>query len=379
MRMHSRKWKEKELQELTQLADQYNVVAIADLTRFPASLFQEVRKKLKGKAIIRVSKTRIIKKALEESKQKNLLKEYAKKSCAIIFTTMNPFELFAFLKKNKGSMAAKEGVIAERDIIIPAGDTGLPPGPALSDLKQAGLSVRIVGSTIAVAEDKVVTKAGQPIAKAAASALTKLNIKPIKVGLNLIAAFEKGQVYKAVILDTDPEQVFNDFVLCHKRAFNLAYNIFYFTPATVQLFLQKAFKEAGAVALEAEFFSKETMPLLLLKASSQAVTLKQLVKEEVKEEKPKEKEAEEKEKAEEKEVKEEEKKEELKKEKPEEKVEEKKEEAKAGEKEKEEEKKVEEKVKEKEKVEKKEAKEEKPKEVKKEKAKKEKKKKERKR
>ena len=85
--------------------------------------------------------------------------EKASKSVAVIFTEMTPFRLYAFLKKNKGKAAAKEGQLAPNDIIVPAGDTGLPPGPALSDLKGAGLQVKIQGPTIEITEDKVVAKA----------------------------------------------------------------------------------------------------------------------------------------------------------------------------------------------------------------------------
>ncbi|MBN2067832.1 MAG: 50S ribosomal protein L10, partial [Candidatus Diapherotrites archaeon] len=184
MTVHTRKWKESELQQITKLADQYPVVAIATLQNFPASLSQLLRKRLHGSAVVKVSKTRVVKKALQESSVKSdgLLK-HTEGSVAVIFSNMNPFELFAFLKKNKGRVPAKAGMIAPNDIVIPAGDTGLPPGPALSDLKQAGLKTVMKGPTISIAEDKVVAKAGEPITAGVAGALSKLDIKPIKVGL----------------------------------------------------------------------------------------------------------------------------------------------------------------------------------------------------
>src|SRR3989344_1526594 len=135
MTSHTRKWKEAQFAELKDLVSKYTIIAVADIRMFPAALFQQIRKKLHGKAVVKVSKTKVIKKALAESGNSSLLKDYAQANCAIIFTNMNPFELFGFLKKNKGKVLAKVGAIAEEDISIPAGDTGLPPGPALSDLK----------------------------------------------------------------------------------------------------------------------------------------------------------------------------------------------------------------------------------------------------
>jgi len=216
----------------------------------------------------------VLKKALKEAKGKEVLSDYAAKSCAIIFTSMNPFELFLFLKKNKGSISAKEGDIAPDDIVVPAGDTGLPPGPALSDLKAAGLKVSVQGSTIAVMDDKVVTKKGEAITKAVAGTLLKLDIKPLKVGLRLIASLENGQVFEAKVLDIDADRVFLEFVDARRKAFNLAYNARYFTKDVTELLLQKAFRDAKEVAIEGEVFEPEVMPDLLAKAQRQAKALK---------------------------------------------------------------------------------------------------------
>ena len=274
MRRHTRKWKEESLIEIKKLITKYPTIAVADLSMFPASLFQAIRKKLSSKGTIRVTKVRVLRMAFREAKGKEVLADHALKSCAVIFTSMNPFELFAFLKKNKGSISAKEGDLAPEDITVQAGDTGLPPGPALSDLKAAGLKVSVQGSTIAVMEDKVVTKKGEPVTKAVAGTLSKLDIKPIKVGLRLIASLENGQIFEAKVLDIDTDKVYLEFVDAHRKAFNLAYNAQYFTKSATELLLQKAFREAKAVALEGEIFEPEVMPDILAKAARQAKALK---------------------------------------------------------------------------------------------------------
>ena len=59
VKSHTLQWKKKEAQELAQLLKTHKVIAIARIERFPASLFQKIRKNLSGKATIRVSKTRV--------------------------------------------------------------------------------------------------------------------------------------------------------------------------------------------------------------------------------------------------------------------------------------------------------------------------------
>ena len=248
MRRHTRQWKEERVPELKKLFDSYEVIGIADLSGFPGQLFQSTRKKLHAKAIIKVTKTRVAKRALAESKLSGKgLDANLEGSIAIIFSHMNPFELFAFLKKNKGSVSAKEGQLAPFDIVVPAGDTGLPPGPALSDLKAAGLNARIQGATIMIMHDTVVTKKGQPISKPVAGVLSKLDIKPIKVGLNLVSVYEKGEIYSAESLDIDADRIFNDFKLAYLQAIELAISCQYFTPPVTEKMIERAQRQANAL------------------------------------------------------------------------------------------------------------------------------------
>ncbi len=244
MKSHTSKWKQNQFAELKKLVSKYPSIAIADLSGFPANLFAEIRKKLQGKAIVKVSKTRVIQKVIETDKEKSILKDQAQKSIAIIFTEMNPFELFNFVKKNRGKIRAKAGAIAPEDIVIPAMDTGLPPGPALSDLKAAGLNVRIQGATIHIMEDKTVVKAGEQINKAVAGTLSKLGIKPIKVGLNIVSVFENKLIYKKEVLDIDNEKISCDFKKAYLDSLALAIATQYFTKESLKIMLKKAVIEA---------------------------------------------------------------------------------------------------------------------------------------
>lgn len=275
MTSHAKKWKEAQAAEIKELADKYPVIAIASLTSFPGALAKELRKKLQGKAVIKVSKTRVIAKALEKSnKEVKGLDEHVKGSVAVIFSEMNPFELYAVLKKNSVNMPAKAGMEAPDDVTIPAGDTGLPPGPALSDLKAAGLKTVMQGPTISIAEEKVVAKKGDVITEGVAGALSKLGIKPIKVRLNILASLENSQVYLANVLDIDIGQVTQDFATASRTAFNLAVEVAYTTADTMPALITKGFKNAKAVALEANMLTSATVQDVLAKANAQATALK---------------------------------------------------------------------------------------------------------
>ncbi|MCD6247419.1 MAG: 50S ribosomal protein L10 [Candidatus Diapherotrites archaeon] len=279
MTSHTRKWKEKQIEEMKKMLDESKVIALASIERFPASLLQELKKKLAGKAKIRVSKTRIIARALAESKYRNLdLSNYFKGPIALITANIDPFELYLTIKKNKANTYIRAGTIAEQDIIVPAGDTGLPPGPDLSILKAAGIPAIMKGSSIQVPKDTVVVHKGEVVSQEVASALSKLDIKPAELILKVLMASDGTTIYDASVLDIDTEKFENDIIACYRKAFNLAFNIVYITPENIELLLQKAFREAKQVATEAEFINSVTLPEFIAKAYSSAKTLSSVIK-----------------------------------------------------------------------------------------------------
>ncbi|MBI4045123.1 MAG: 50S ribosomal protein L10 [Candidatus Diapherotrites archaeon] len=258
MKTHQIKWKKREVELITPLLGKYSVIGIGDLSGTPASLLQKLRKKLHGKAVVRVSKTRIIKKALANVQGKEALGGLLKDSCVLVLTDLDPFEVFSLIKRNRTKAFAKAGYIAEDDIVVPAGDTGLPPGPALSDLKGAGLQIKIQGPTIAVTQDKVVAKKGEAVTPPVANVLSKLDIKPVKIGLRLVGVFENGAILDAKVLDIDADKAIDDFARAYTMALNLAFNAEIFNSYTTPLLIAKAFMDSKGLALETGMIAKET-------------------------------------------------------------------------------------------------------------------------
>jgi len=278
VRSHTAKWKQKEFADLQKLFSDSNVVAVAELDRFPAGLFAGIRKKLAGKATIRVTKTRIAMKALSESKFKDCgIDKHIKGSVGLIFTEMDPFELYLNIKKSKGKTFAKPGMIAEADIIVPEGDTGLPPGPDLTDLKNAGLKVKLQGASIKIAEDSVIVKAGEPVSENAAKALSKLDIKPIEIGLKITGAVEGNELFEADVLNIDTDQTLADLMKAFSSTLNLSVEIAFPTKQNITILVAKSYKGAKEVAVEAGYLCTATSADILGKVKRQADALNALV------------------------------------------------------------------------------------------------------
>jgi len=274
MKEETLKKKQEFVSQLAERIKKFRVIAVADLRNYPDRYLQAVRKKLRDEAEVVVAKNSMIKRALEQAGRGKELSEMMVGPTALIMTNMNPFQLYKLVKQSKGKAAAKPGQIAPYDIVVPAGETNLPPGPVLSELKQGGVNAQIKGGKVVIASDSVVAKAGQKITDAAAKALQKLGVEPFEVMFNILAAWEDGLVYRKDVLDVDEKKLIDDLRRVASEAFNLSFNVVYPTKQNIALLLQKAHLDSRNLAVNAGVYEKEVIDLMLAKANAQANALK---------------------------------------------------------------------------------------------------------
>ena len=242
--------------------------------------------------------------ALAQAKEKvkgiEKLEEHLIGMPALLFTKDNPFTLYKILKKNKSMAPAKSGQTALNDIVINAGPTSFTPGPIIAELGLVGLKTGVENGKVVIKEDKVVVKAGESIKPKVAELLGRLGIEPMEIGLNLVAAYEKGDILTHKVLDIDEDKYLADITQCAIWAFNLSIETTYLTKDNTELILQKAFMDAKALALEQNILADVVVEQLLGKAENQMNALKSKLnlpetpekeekKEEIKETQPEEK------------------------------------------------------------------------------------------
>jgi large subunit ribosomal protein L10 len=229
---------------------------------------------LRGSATIIVTKNTLLQRALKQAGKASELMENINMPVAVIFTAMDPFKLYKIIRQSRGKAAAKPGQIAPFDIVVPKGETSLAPGPVLTELKQAGIQAQIAAGKVVIGKDSVVAKAGERITPIQAKALQKLGIEPFDVGVELVAAWEDGMIYPKAVLHIDEAAFMQRLQTAASMAFNLSFNAAYPTKANIKLLLGKAVLEGRALALEANIYEKDSIGLILAKASAQASALK---------------------------------------------------------------------------------------------------------
>lgn len=268
----------------------FPAIGILDMFKLPASQLQQIRDMLRGKAVIRMVKKRLLILVFKDSGLKGIeaLEERIQGEPALVMTDMNPFRLVRLISESKSEAPAKEGDIAPRDITVNAGPTALPPGPVIGELQKAKIPATIEGDKIHVRKDTVVAREGDVIDSLLAGILTKLGIMPMEIGLNLIAVWEKGDIYGKDVLSIPHETHMSDVISAHRKAFNLAFSVGYYTKDNIRLFLGKARQEAHNLAVSAGILTGETVKPLLAKAHAQAEALRERMGEEPKKEPEKE-------------------------------------------------------------------------------------------
>ncbi|MFZ3077146.1 MAG: 50S ribosomal protein L10 [Candidatus Aenigmatarchaeota archaeon] len=227
------------------------VIGIINMYKMPARQMQKIRKELAGKAKIRTAKKSTMLFAIKEAGM-DKLEPFIVSQPAILFTEMNPFKISFFLQKNKSSVAAKVGDITPKEIVVSAGPTDIPPGPAITTLSKVKVPAKVEGGKIAVIKDVTVAKAGDKLSADLVAALNLLKMEPMELGINLVALYENGLVYGKDVLSVTQEQYLENLARAHMSAFNLSVNAVIPLKETVGAILAKAQLQAKALATAAK-------------------------------------------------------------------------------------------------------------------------------
>ena len=259
-------------QQVQEVPKKYKVLGLVRMEKVRASQILPLRKKLQDDVEFIAIKDKVAKKALEKVDIpgiKDIINQLTGQ-CLFMLTNMSPFKLNVLLAKNKVMLAARGGDIASVDVVVPAKNTGVAPGPMLTDFKQAKIPTKIDQGTIWITKDTIPVKKGEVISVKLAALLGKLDIKPIEAGIALESALEEGVSYGKEELVIDVEKIRDEFAQAHQEAISLSIEAAYVTPENVEAILAKAAQGARSVSIESGFLTDETKEQILQKADAQA-------------------------------------------------------------------------------------------------------------
>ncbi len=268
------------LRKIEQYANENSVIALSKIRKVRAGQMMLLRKNFRKDLKVIVVKNKIAAKALGNSEKKNLAKFMGNLTDqnALIFTDMNPFKLQLMFDKNKIELPARSGDIATGDIVILAGNTGIPPGPVLSEFKELKVPTKIDAGNIVLTEDTVVLKTGEQVSPKLAGMLARLGLKPIKAGLSIASAYMDNVIFTGENLRINLEEYRQRIQEACGSALAVSVNAAYLTKETTPLIIGRAHIDAKALALAAAYVTDETAGNVLSSGQQKALTLLNLAK-----------------------------------------------------------------------------------------------------
>jgi len=259
-------------QQMQELPKKYSVMARVRMEKVRASQLLPLRKKLLGEVEIVSIKNKITKKAFEKLDVPGAekMKEMLTGQCVFMFTNMSPFKLNVLLGKNKIMLAARGGNIASVDVVVPPKNTGIAPGPMLTEFKDNKIPTKIDQGTIWILKETTPVKKGEVISTKLAALLGKLDIKPIEARIVLNSALSESILFSEEELVVDVDAFRDKIAQANQNALALSTEIAYVTEDNIAQILAKASQAGISLSVEAAYVTDETKEQILQKAHSQA-------------------------------------------------------------------------------------------------------------
>ena len=270
-------WKRVRVDDLASSLTSDGVLGVVDIGGVPAKNMLSMRDDLRSSLSITMAKKTLMRLAWEQTgrpmEELESLLEGAVQPAIVHSNSMNAFQLYSELEKTKQGRAAKEGEVSPMDIVVEAGPTEFGPGPIVGEFNAVGIPAKIDKGKVAIQKTTTVVNKGEPISADLGIMLSKLDINPIEIGIILTGAIEDGFLFEVDSLDLDTDGLRSDIITATSGAFNLACNIRWFSSQTMPTLLAKASGEATSVAVEAGITNDGTIPLFITRANARALAL----------------------------------------------------------------------------------------------------------
>lgn len=235
---------------------EYRNILVISVDFVGSKQMQDVRQATRGNAEIIMGKNTIIRKVIRDNAEKYPklmgLLPYVKGNMGFIFTNGDLNAVRKQVMEFKVPAAAKAGVLAPIDVVVPAGPTGIDPGQT-AFFQTLNVATKIVKGAIEITSEIPLCTAGVKVTASAVALLSKLGIKPFEYGVLVNTIYEDGDVYDAAVLDLSQDDLIAKFAGAVARVAAISYEIGEINATTVPHSIGKAFNALVAIALVAEY------------------------------------------------------------------------------------------------------------------------------
>jgi len=246
--------------KLEKAFQEYKNILIISVDFVGSKQMQDVRLAIRGKGEIIMGKNTIIRKVIRDNSDKNPsllnLLPMIKGNMGFIFSNGDLAAMRKQVMEFKMPAAAKAGVLAPVDVVIPPGPTGLDPGQT-SFFQTLNVATKIVKGTIEITGEVRLCFKGEKVTASAVALLSKLGMKPFEYGIKVNTIYENGDVYDAAVLDLNQDDLVTKFAGAVARVAAISYEIGEINATTVPHGIGKAFNALVAIAMGTDYEFEE--------------------------------------------------------------------------------------------------------------------------
>jgi len=258
--MATKKTKDRKYQladELKQHFKDYTKLFLVDADNVGSNQLHQIRGALRGRALVYCGKNtqmrRVIRELEDEGmKQLEKIRLSLKLNLAIVFTNEDLPTIRDIILDNKVAAPARAGSIAQCDVIVPAGVTGMEP-TMTSFLQALNIPSKITKGSIEILNNVDLIKEGEKCEASQCALLEKLDIKPFSYGLKVKVVYDDGSMYDPAVLDITDADILAGFATGIKNIAAISMETGIPTVASVPYSILLAFKNLLAIAAETDY------------------------------------------------------------------------------------------------------------------------------
>jgi large subunit ribosomal protein LP0 len=218
---------------------------------------QTIRRELRGKAVLLMGKNTMIRKVIrlhldEHPEWENLI-SWITGNIGLVFTNDPDLKKIRDIcLSTKVPAAAKAGIKAPSDVIIPKGITSLEPTKT-SFLQALNIASKINRGTIEILQDVHLIKKGDKVGSSESTLLQMLDIRPFEYGLQMVAVYDEGAAMDASFIEMSDEVVLSKFLVGIGNVASLSMGLNFPSLASFPHVVMNGFKNLLSVALGTEY------------------------------------------------------------------------------------------------------------------------------
>jgi len=242
--------------KLIERLDKYPKLIIVGIDNVGSNHMQNIRKNLRGKAVLLMGKNTMIRKAikghLNQNPQLESLLPHIRGNVGFVFTTGDLNEIRDLLIKEKIAAPAKAGAIAPCDVTVQAGSTGLDPSQT-SFMQALNIATKINKGQVEIINPVALIKKDQKVGQSEATLLQKLNINPFSYGLVPLVVYDSGFCFEPNILDLKDDVILSKFLFGVQQLAALSLGAGVPTLAALPHYIATAYSNLLALSLVTDY------------------------------------------------------------------------------------------------------------------------------